>query len=46
MKRYLAFRGTIFYAAGGMNDFLGDFDTLEEAQEAVRGGTDKWEKEY
>ena len=46
MKRFLAFRNSIYYAAGGMNDFLGDFDTFEEAQEAVRGGTDKWEKEY
>ena len=32
MKRFLAFRGAIHYAAGGMNDFLGDFDTLEEAK--------------
>jgi len=46
MKRFLAFRNSVYYAAGGMNDFLGDFDTLEEAQKAVRGGNDKWENDW
>jgi hypothetical protein len=31
MKRYLLFFGDIYYANGGMDDFRGDFDTVEEA---------------
>lgn len=31
IKRYLTFIGTIYYPSGGMDDFKGDFDTLEEA---------------
>lgn len=31
MKRYLAFYGSIYYPRGGMDDFIGDFDTEEEA---------------
>ena len=31
MKRYLLFFGDIYYANGGMDDFRGDFDSVEEA---------------
>lgn len=31
MKRFLAFGGDEFYPCGGMYDFKGDFDSLDEA---------------
>lgn len=31
MKRYLAFAGSTYYPSGGMNDFIGSFDTVDEA---------------
>ena len=31
MKQYLAFMGDIYYPCGGMDDFVGDFDNLEDA---------------
>ena len=31
MKRFLAFAGSRYYPSGGWEDFIGDFDTLEEA---------------
>jgi len=31
MKNYLAFYGEYYYPSGGMEDFIGDFDTIEEA---------------
>lgn len=31
MKRYLLFAGSTYYASGGWNDFVEDFDTYEEA---------------
>lgn len=34
MKRYLVFGGTNYAPSGGWDDFLGDFDTLEEAKKA------------
>jgi hypothetical protein len=36
MKRYLAFYWHNYYPGGGMNDFVGDYDTLEEAIQAVK----------
>ena len=36
MKQYLAFYGAIYYPSGGMDDFIGDFDTKEEAIEFIR----------
>ncbi len=36
MKNYLAFYGYIYYPCGGMYDLLGDFDTLEEAIDAIK----------
>lgn len=31
MKRYWLFGGEVYYAAGGMYDFMASFDTKEEA---------------
>lgn len=33
MKKYLLFAGHNYYPAGGVLDFIGDYDTLEEALE-------------
>ena len=35
LKNYLAFYGAVYYPSGGMDDFIGDYDTLEEAIEAI-----------
>ena len=35
MKQYLAFYGDCYYPSGGMDDFVGDYDTKEEAIEAI-----------
>lgn len=32
MKRYLVFGSSIYYPAGGWEDFLEAYDTLEQAQ--------------
>lgn len=34
MKRYLLFTGAHYYASGGAMDYVGSFDTIEEAQAA------------
>ena len=36
MKRYLLFGGDTYYPTGGMNDFCGSFDTIEEAEECAK----------
>lgn len=36
MKRYLAFYGGVYYPCGGMDDFIGDFDTKEEAIKCIQ----------
>ena len=36
MKRFLVFCGEDYYPQGGMNDFVGDFDTLEECRVALK----------
>lgn len=36
MKQYLAFYGAVYYPSGGMDDFIGDFDTKEEAIKFIR----------
>lgn len=41
MKRYLAFFGENWEARGGFGDFLGQFDTLEEAIAACTEMADK-----
>jgi hypothetical protein len=35
MKRYLVFSFPEFYPSGGMEDFIGDFDRLFEAMDAL-----------
>lgn len=35
MKRYLAFFGAIYYPSTGMGDFIGDFDNLGDAFNAI-----------
>lgn len=35
MKRYLAFFGRDYYPCGGMDDFVNDFDTIEEGIDAI-----------
>lgn len=31
MKRYFAFKGEVYYPSKGMEDFVGDFENLEDA---------------
>jgi hypothetical protein len=35
MKNYLVFYGDCYYPKGGMDDFIGDFETLPEAFTAI-----------
>jgi len=35
MKKYLAFYGATYYPSRGMGDFVGDYDTVDEAIEAI-----------
>ena len=36
MKKYLVFAGSNYYPAGGMEDFIDDFDDKEDALNAIR----------
>lgn len=36
MKRYMIFSGPLYYPTGGMDEFLADFDTIEEVLEYMR----------
>lgn len=38
MKRYMTFRGSYYYPLPCMQDFVGDFDTLEEAVRVALSG--------
>lgn len=38
MKRYLAFLFAKYYPSGGMNDCVGQFDTIDEAKNALAKG--------
>lgn len=45
MKRFLAFSGESYYAAGGWDDFCGAFDLLDDAEKAATSasyGTGTW----
>lgn len=44
MKKYLLFAGHEFYPDGGMEDFEGDYDSLDEIKEIVKNTFP--EKEY
>lgn len=41
MKEYLAFYGQCYYPSAGMEDFIGDFDTIEEADKALEEANKK-----
>ncbi|GGH28334.1 hypothetical protein FAZ19_19755 [Sphingobacterium alkalisoli] len=43
MKRFFAFKGSIYYPEGGMHDFIGDFDNIESA---LRSIIDSYVKEF
>ncbi len=36
LKRYLAFAGWIYYPDEGIKDLVGDFDSIEEATDAIK----------
>lgn len=37
MKRYLLFQSSTYYSAGGWDDFIGQFDSAEDARdEAIK----------
>ena len=36
MKRYLAFYGYAYHPLGGMDDLIGDYDTIDEALKGIR----------
>jgi hypothetical protein len=36
MKRYMLFSGNQYYPAGGMDDFRGSFDTIDEAKSYIK----------
>lgn len=40
LKRYLLFAGWVYYPGGGWEDFIGSFDTVEEAKAAIEGSKD------
>jgi len=42
MKRYLLFEGFYYYPSGGWGDFVGDFDTIEEARDGFKLSSDGW----
>ena len=41
MKRYLMFGFDTYYPGGGMNDFLFDFDNVDEMKEKIKEYNDK-----
>lgn len=50
MKQYLLFAGGSHYPAGGTGDYIGDYDTVNEAEAAGRALRPKdhycWKPEY
>ncbi len=42
MKRFLLFGSDMYYPAGGWDDFVGDFDTLEQANAFGRNAAKDW----
>lgn len=44
MKAYLLFAGNEYYAAGGVSDYQGDFDSVDEAIDHFNaGGVTDWD---
>jgi hypothetical protein len=46
MSRFVLFSGKGYYPRGGMNDLVGRYDTLEEAQKAFSSGVDPSGREF
>lgn len=42
MKRFMLFCGQDYYASGGMLDFVGSFDTIDEAAAAMEVESTDW----
>ena len=42
-KRYILFAGDQYYPGGGMEDFRGTFDTVEEARAAAGRGRSRYD---
>lgn len=42
MKRFLLFVGRQYYPVGGWDDFVGSYDTLKEAEDALLGVRKDW----
>lgn len=44
LKRFLLFNGQCYYPGGGWDDFIGSFDSLDEAKSVYggSGGTFDW----
>lgn len=42
MKRYWLFMWNQYYPGGGLNDFMGDFDTIEECKQKRLMEMEKW----
>lgn len=42
MKKYLLFAGQKYYPLGGMSDYIGDFDTIEQAKQAYTESKEDW----
>lgn len=40
MKRYLLFVGDVYYPNGGMDDFCGGFDSLDDAKKYINPAID------
>lgn len=34
-KRYFAFYGDVYYPSGGMDDFVGSYETIADAKQAI-----------
>jgi hypothetical protein len=43
MKQYLAFFGETYYPLGGMTDLIGDYDSVEDAIQAIHDAHKKYD---
>ena len=46
MKRYWLFMCNEYYPNGGMNDYKGDYDSIEECKERMIEVNKKWEYDH
>lgn len=42
MKRFLVFSGYFHDTTGGWNDYVGTFETVDEARAAAKNANDQW----